>query len=698
MSKINKVGSFFIPELMTCDYCKANTEGIEFRAKVRPKGSFDELLKEYGSIKTVREMLRHETDDRKRCRCEDLRLKFQFQRSSQQSTNKKRREELDASLQEILIAYKNNHCSKKSTIALLGDARSAVDVQYCRNALWKISEVDLSYCQITELPASSGNILVGLRTLNLECNYLDALPASLAKCSLERLNLGRNNFSILPSWLTKQKTLVRLNLSFNHFRSTLFENTETDTIHIVEDDDEEVNSSRNWIETVDYQHPNKVVYFNKITGEVSTKKDRGRFRKEEPRNDSTHSPLSKTEEDKNIPFLCVKELIMNNNRCDSFEMSGMTSLVVLKIHRNQISSLPPDLCHLVTLRILDVSGNKLKSLPNLEGCIALEEINISSNNIDVFPDVMALKNLRSLDISSNRVKRIPYVLGMHETLSVFKAHDNPIDDPPKGIFLEPTTSLWECRQLYYREQNGGLPSVQLASSGIRKERRALGPDFDIAVSQKIEDANSKGMALFLRHHNLSHIPHTIYTSKNLTSICLQSNQIDTLEWKEISINLVSLDLRDCALKNISESIRFLPNLQDLNLERNNLVTLPKQLAQLHELKRLFCSNNELKTLPEIFSTSLVELHLNHNRLDHLPERLDLLQDLKILCASHNKLCSIPSSIICLKKLKTLNLRQNRLQELPQKLGRLQLTQLFLSNNEIKFLPPDFFLPNLSGTM
>ena len=689
-----------------CDYCKANLQGIEFKAKIRPKGGWDELLKQNGgSIRAVRKLLEHQKESR--CTCNELHLKFQC---SLNRNKKEARNELDTTLQQILTAYKNQDHNKETIISLARNTYSASDVLHCSNTLWKLSDIDLSHCEINELPSTFGKFLVGLKKLNLESNRLDEIPSSLTRCTyLVHLNLSRNRFSYLPSWLLQQKTLKHLNVSFNCLVSPSLTNNESSLEKISHQIEDGENDLKNWIQSVDHER-NRVVYFNKRSGEVRTVKPNNKTEYISKKSLCQHQPDSSTDlslpnvVENEIDIFCdLDQLLIDNNSLASIHkcIFQMTSLTVLRVQSNEITLLPLELGSLFNLRVFDVSKNKLKSIPDLQNCILMEEVNISSNDFDEFPDcILAMKNLKSLNISCNKIKRIPYKLGFHDMLSMLNVYHNPITDPPYELFTQNINQVrWECRQLYWMQQKGSLPIIPIHKSGIEKERLALDPDFDSFVLQKIEEANTKSFILELRNSNLSCIPNSVYTCKNIISICLQGNPLCKLDLGEMLPNLISLNLKDCKVSYISGSIKLLPNLEKLNLEGNAISVLPEELIQLHELKYLHVGNNKLVALPHELGriSGLVELHLNHNCVKEIPESISLMKNLEVLCASHNQLQSITSLITGITKLKTLNLRQNYLKYLPR-IGCLNLEQLLLSNNEIEKLQPDFFLPNLKRSM
>ena len=678
-----------------CEYCKANLQGIEYKSKIRPKGNFNDLLKQHGgSIKAVRQFLTHNNDSG--CTCDELNLKL---RCSLSQNRKYPTFELSSTIHRILTACKYHDCYKETIITLIQNTQSPSDIYHCRDKLWKLCNIDLSHCQMNDLPMSFGEILVGVKRCNLGFNCFKEVPISLAKCSqLEYLNMSNNFLRYIPSWLSNHKLLKYFEVKSNYIMSLVLQGKD-DRSKLVNENCEEASNPNNWIETVDYER-NRIIYFNKKNGELNV---RSRNKDPQYQHKSPNRQSTQKVKDNETVMSHLHELFLCNNRLVSLPkiISRMTFLTVLKINENQITSLP-ELGNLVNLRVFDASKNKIKDIPSsLQNCNLLEEINLSSNNINRFPDcILEIKNLRSLNTSCNSIKYVPYRLGFLENLTMLDMSRNPLIDPPYEIFTQVTRKiLWECRQLFWTQHHATLPMIQVHDSGIGGERIALDPDFESEVFEKLEIA-AKSSALHLENLNLSYIPNKIYDYANITKISFQGNPLLNFDWKCSSISLISLNLRDCRLEHInSNSIKSLPNLEYLDLEGNVLTSLPSTISKLDKLKVLILNKNHLGALPQDIGdmSNLVELHLNHNFLREIPECISLLKSLKVFCASHNKLKKVPQSIIEMKKMKVLNLRQNKLKQVPA-LGDLHLTKLCLSQNEIDMLDPDFFLPNLKTSM
>ena len=75
---------------------------------------------------------------------------------------------------------------------------------------------------------------------------------------------------------------------------------------------------------------------------------------------------------------------------------------VLNLSDNIIESLPNWIEELDNLEDLDLSGNKLNSLPNLSTCLNINRLNLDSNCLESLPEfIYTLPGLRHLSIDNN---------------------------------------------------------------------------------------------------------------------------------------------------------------------------------------------------------------------------------------------------------------------------------------------------------
>jgi Leucine-rich repeat (LRR) protein len=99
-------------------------------------------------------------------------------------------------------------------------------------------------------------------------------------------------------------------------------------------------------------------------------------------------------------------------------------LQLLRMKNNQLLSLPVCLTSLQTFKMLDVSRNKIASLPKEYALFpALVELNLSENCLTLLPDFVRIKSLEVLLINDNRIKELP-ILG--ENIKKVEASTNNI--------------------------------------------------------------------------------------------------------------------------------------------------------------------------------------------------------------------------------------------------------------------------------
>jgi len=129
--------------------------------------------------------------------------------------------------------------------------------------------------------------------------------------------------------------------------------------------------------------------------------------------------------------------------------------------------------------------------------------------------------------------------------------------------------------------------------------------------------------------------------------------------------------------NIEEYINSLPdNIEKINISYKSLTYIPC-LKRFHNLKELYCSNNQLTSLPKL-NNSLEILYCYDNQLTSLPKLNNSLQ--RLYC-SNNQLTSLPELNNSLQRLYCSN---NQLTSLSKLNDSLQ--ELWCYNNQLTSLP------------
>ena len=134
---------------------------------------------------------------------------------------------------------------------------------------------------------------------------------------------------------------------------------------------------------------------------------------------------------------------------------------------------------------------------------------------------------------------------------------------------------------------------------------------------------------------------------------------------------------------LSILFRIAPNLEELNLDDCFLETVPESITNLANLKKLSLANNKLETVPSFLenSTQLMELNLSYNSLYSFPPEIKNLTNLRSLQLVNTYIESVPKWISNLNNLEELDVSSNRLKFLPSEIWDLEnLISLNISSN------------------
>ncbi|MGE0669605.1 MAG: leucine-rich repeat domain-containing protein [Parachlamydiales bacterium] len=158
-----------------------------------------------------------------------------------------------------------------------------------------------------------------------------------------------------------------------------------------------------------------------------------------------------------------------------------------------------------------------------------------------------------------------------------------------------------------------------------------------------------------------------------------------------------LDLSRSKLASLPPEIGMLRELVILDLDHNKLTRLPHEIGELKKLVRLILSNNQINQLPEEIGKlgHLSELYLDSNKLEKVPLGVLALDHLEILNLCSNQINELPETISEMKMLKELHVANNKIPVFPSSIGDLiYLTKIDARNNCIEDLPNTF--QNLRG--
>lgn len=254
---------------------------------------------------------------------------------------------------------------------------------------------------------------------------------------------------------------------------------------------------------------------------------------------------------------------------------GTLDLQDLGIHKMPIIDVP------TAIQTVNCSWNRLQNLPDMEGLLNVQELNLSQNDLTAVPQsIKSMTKLRVLDLRSNKIRDLPSWLSELPDLGELKIADNPLDSIP-------SRSLW-----------GILPGSGLSGTGHRMPKRKpwerVRPEFrqlvhELAKSHNISRSVNLYKGKFTRPLNVDRqlllsnwrdndrrtiaLPHEVGKA-NLNLISVEGMMVDGLP-----------DMSDSPVRHIRLEIEYLdmniftaPNLESLMIESTDPHTID-QIAE-----------------------------------------------------------------------------------------------------------------------
>ncbi|KAK7095159.1 E3 ubiquitin-protein ligase LRSAM1-like [Littorina saxatilis] len=139
-------------------------------------------------------------------------------------------------------------------------------------------------------------------------------------------------------------------------------------------------------------------------------------------------------------------LFLNGNWLTSLgkgDIADIRNLRVLDLHGNELKTLPDNIGCLERLQILNLEGNKLKKLPDSIGNFRnLQTLNVKSNRLKELPEsICDLQMLRLLDVSDNEITELPRRLACVRTLETILLDAENFKYPRNSICKQGTEAI-----------------------------------------------------------------------------------------------------------------------------------------------------------------------------------------------------------------------------------------------------------------
>ncbi|KAH8034866.1 hypothetical protein HPB51_003153 [Rhipicephalus microplus] len=328
---------------------------------------------------------------------------------------------------------------------------------------------------------------------------------------------------------------------------------------------------------------------------------------------------------------------------DSFYQ--LKELRQLLAHHNEMAELGDDVGNLSLLELVDLSHNKLSSLPAMIGFLS-----------------RAANAWSGSTLSNNNLASLPYELGTLAHLKGLGVEGNPLRAIRRDIVKRGTVHLLKWLQDRLGESPEGAARKRLSGGACLND----GSD----LIESIEKFALKTThALELSKRSLHDVPEEIF---KMAAEC----------------DANTIDLSKNALESVPKGLEAAcPVMTELNLSFNKLAALPGFLCLATKLTFLDLRNNQLNDLPGEMSmlSHVREVNLSFNRFSRIPKVVMSWESLEILFAADNKIEELDmAQLQKLKQLAVLDLRNNNIRQVPPELGNMrQLRSLQLEGNPFR---------------
>lgn len=348
----------------------------------------------------------------------------------------------------------------------------------------------------------------------------------------------------------------------------------------------------------------------------------------------------------------------------------------LQLTACQLDTFPVFIASLQALRYLDLGRNSLSTIPDtIRAWRQLDTLVVGGNRLTKLPDfVPQLKQLRMLVIGGNQLNRLPDRLGDLDSLRQFSIGDNALTalHPSVGR-LRRLTSL----------TIGKNPLTELPDwLGQLDQLTDFSCDMPLTVLPPSLVKMRQLKSLFLRNTRLRAVPAWIGSFTQIKNVQLESDDIHTLPKRFVRLtNLEILTISGKKLSHLPKRFGQLSKLTNVSIKggsrdtsrsaTGSLTRLPASLVKCKKLYAITLTDQPRLEVVTLFGQlaqlpALRHVDLSGDHIGRLPPLNWVSLRWRSLRLANNKLTAPPTELVQIPDLQMLDLRSN---PLPESLSR-----------------------------
>nr|XP_006817044.1 PREDICTED: malignant fibrous histiocytoma-amplified sequence 1 homolog [Saccoglossus kowalevskii] len=363
----------------------------------------------------------------------------------------------------------------------------------------------------------------------------------------------------------------------------------------------------------------------------------------------------------------------------------------LKLTDNEIITIQPEIQDITSLEVIDLSHNRITHVPyQLLELPRLSRLILVGNNLKKIYDVDQATKLQYLDLSENAFERMSDVSGLYKLRNLRNLHmkANRLTELPDNMRMLHALQYLDC-SLNAISTIGTLPPALQTLKLDDQQDTILTFPRNVGLSGKRLkhlDLGGNKMDSNITEETDIGVLNIVSQMTNLTYLNVESNNIRTVPTTFHNLtNLKTFILRN---NNVSEFpvAKSSLHLEHLNIDNNQIHTI--DTIPLRKIKQISVRSNLIQSLPVNMTAHLLEeLYLDDNMItDILNINFCLMPMLRVISLKSNQLKNIPETLCQISNLESLNLEDNRINSLPEKFSLQNLKKINLSKNKFEKFP------------